>query len=370
MMDCVNHSELDMDDWGELLLQPLHGSRFPLAAEFEITERCNLNCLHCFINQPAGSAVSLQSEMNTAQVKDVLDQIAEAGCLHLLLTGGEPLLRPDFAEIYLHARQKGMLVMLFTNATLVTPAVIEMLKQAPPILVDVSVYGATQETYERVTRRPGSWERFMTGIRLLKENGLPLALKSVVLNSNKAELPLIRKLAEDMGVSFRYDASIFPRLDGSKVPFWERLSIDDMLALDREDPERMHTWALQYELSQKLALRSEKYVYSCGAGKRSFHIDSLGRLSMCMMARKPSYSILEMGFTQAWEALGKETQLERTLPVPCTNCSTSGICIQCPGWSQLVHGDNETVVDFICKLSKAREQEICYNRSVIEENAL
>jgi len=368
MMDCVNFYELDMDDWGEILLKPLQGKRYPLAAEFEITERCNLGCVHCFINQPAGSHVQLERELGTEQIKEILDQIADAGCLHLLLTGGEPLLRRDFAEIFLHARHKGMLVMLFTNATLVTPAVIETLKQAPPILVEISLYGASRETYEAVTRVPGSWERFNHGLRLLLESGLPLALKSVILQKNKAELPLMQKFAADRGLRYRYDGSIFPRLDGSDAPYWDRLDIEEMLELDRSDPERMHAWVLNYELSQKLQLRSEKYVYSCGAGRRSFHIDSRGRLAMCMMARKPSYSILEMGFLKAWEELGKEVQLERTLAVPCLDCSASGICIQCPGWSQLVHGDNESVVGFICKLNKARERQIWYTRSVIEEN--
>ncbi len=368
MMDCVNFYELDMDDWGEILLKPLQGKRYPLAAEFEITERCNLGCVHCFINQPAGSHVQLERELGTEQIKEILDQIADAGCLHLLLTGGEPLLRRDFAEIYLHARHKGMLVMLFTNATLVTPAVIETLKQAPPILVEISLYGASRETYEAVTRVPGSWERFNHGLRLLLESGLPLALKSVILQKNKYELPMMQKFAADRGLRYRYDGSIFPRLDGSDAPYWDRLDIEEMLELDRSDPERMHAWVLNYELSQKLQLRSEKYVYSCGAGRRSFHIDSRGRLAMCMMARKPSYSILEMGFLKAWEELGKEVQLERTLAVPCLDCSASGICIQCPGWSQLVHGDNESVVGFICKLNKARERQIWYTRSVIEEN--
>ena len=101
MMDCVNFYELDMDDWGEILLKPLQGKRYPLAAEFEITERCNLGCVHCFINQPAGSHVQLERELGTEQIKEILDQIADAGCLHLLLTGGEPLLQPGFAEALL-----------------------------------------------------------------------------------------------------------------------------------------------------------------------------------------------------------------------------------------------------------------------------
>lgn len=366
-MSCLNLPELFFDEWGDILLKPLNGARYPLAGEFELTDRCNLSCVHCFINQSAGCIKAREKELSTSQVKDILDQIAAAGCLHLLLTGGEPLLRPDFLEIYLHARRKGMIIMLFTNGTMLTPAIIEALKEAPPHLVEISMYGATQETYEAVTRVPGSFERFMRGVELLKASGLPFATKSVILSINKHELPLMKKLAEEKGWRFRYDGSIFPRIDGSQEPFKYRLSIEEMLELDRSDPERMQSWVDNYNYSKDLPMRSEKYVYSCGAGHRSFHIDSSGRLGMCMMARKPSFNILEMGFKAAWEKLGEARLKERTLKVPCLTCSASGMCIQCPGWSQLVHGDDETIVDFVCQLTKAREKEICYNKYVVEE---
>jgi len=309
-MTCLNLPEFAFDEWGEVLLKPLNGARYPLAGEFELTDRCNLSCVHCFINQSAGCAQARRNELSTSQVKDILDQIAAAGCLHLLLTGGEPLLRPDFAEIFLHARRRGMIIMLFTNGTMLTPAIVDVLKEAPPHLVEVSVYGATKHTYEAVTRVPGSFEHFLRGLHLLKAGGLPFSIKSVLLTINKHELAMMQKLAEDMDLSFRYDGSIFPRLNGSDDPFQYRLSIEEMLELDRSDPERMQT---------------------------------------------------------AWKKLGKARQKERTLKVPCLTCSASGMCIQCPGWSQLVHGDDETIVDFVCKLTKAREKEICYNENVIEE---
>ena len=366
-MSCLNLTEFAFDEWGDILLKPLHGGRYPLVGEIELTDRCNLTCTHCYINQPAGCIETRQQELSTEEVKDILDQIAEAGCLHLLLTGGEPLLRPDFPEIYLHARRKGMIIMLFTNATMLTPEIVDVLKQAPPHLVEVSIYGATKETYEAVTRLPGSFERFMRGLRLLKESGLPAATKTVLLTINRHELPLIQKLAEDMGLRYRYDGSIFPRLNGSDNPFNYRLGIEEMLELDRSDPERMQSWVDHYEQSRNLPMRSEKYLYSCGAGHRSFHIDSTGALSPCMMTRKPSFNILEMGFKEAWEKLGAVRVAERTLDVPCLHCSASGMCVQCPGWSQLVHGDDETVVDFVCQLTKAREREIKYNNLVVKE---
>ncbi len=366
-MSCLNLPEFAFDEWGDILLKPLNGARYPLAGEFELTDRCNLSCVHCFINQPAGCVQARPNELTTAQVKDILDQIATAGCLHLLLTGGEPLLRLDFSEIYLHARRKGMLIMLFTNATMLTPAIMDVLKEAPPHLVEVSMYGATKETYEAVTRVPGSYERFIRGLQLLKASGLRIATKSVLLTLNKHELPLMLKLAEDMDLPFRYDGSVFPRINGSESPFNYRLSIDEMLELDRSDSDRMQAWVDNYEYSKELPMRSEEYVYSCGAGHRSFHIDSVGNLSACLMARKPSFSIPEMGFQAAWKKLGEARFAKRKLETPCLSCSASGMCIQCPGWSQLVHGDDETIVDFICQLTKARENEICYNRFVLKE---
>ena len=99
-MDCNVYQSLDMDEWGVLMTTPLDGGRYPLSATLELTNRCNFNCVHCYINQPANDQVAKQRELTTDQVKKIIDDMAEVGVLFLTLTGGEPLLRPDFAEIY------------------------------------------------------------------------------------------------------------------------------------------------------------------------------------------------------------------------------------------------------------------------------
>ncbi len=187
------------------------------------------------------------------------------------------------------------------------------------------------------------------------------------MTPNKHELPLMMELADAFGVKFRYDGMIWPRFDGKKDTLQYRLSIEELLELDDDDPERMKAWDYGYELSQKYSMRHEKYAYNCGAGYRSFHINSSGVLSPCMMVRKPSYNILEKGFKAAWDALGVVRTTERTKSVPCVTCQAAGICVQCPGWSQLVHQDNESIVDFVCKLAKEREKQIVFNRNLFEE---
>src|SRR5512143_2978103 len=148
--------------------------RVPLEGTLETTYRCNLACVHCYVNLPAGSREARQRELSLDRLFALVDEIVEEGSLFVLFTGGEVLVRPDFPQLYLHARSKGLLVTIFTNGTLVTDAVADLLAEHPPEKVEISLYGMTKETYERVTRVPGSVEKCLAGMRRLVGRGLPL----------------------------------------------------------------------------------------------------------------------------------------------------------------------------------------------------
>lgn len=358
MADCVGCPEITLSELGEELLAQLQGRRYPLGGSLELTERCNLRCVHCYINQPAGSAEAAAREMTLPQVQTVLDKVAGAGCLFLLVTGGEPLLRPDFAEIWRYAKQKGLVLTLFTNGTLLTPRMADFLAEYRPHVIEITLYGATQGTYERVTGVPGSYARCMRAIDLLLERGLRLDLKSVLLRSNRHELEAMRVFAEGLGALFRFDGVLWPRLDGGQAALAERLPPEEVVALDREYPER------QWEYKDLIArtgpgqVRGER-VYACGAGQRSFHLDCAGQLSVCMMTRRPAYDLLRGSFQEGWEkVLGAELSKVRTLESPCPTCTVGVLCTQCPGWSQAVHGDDETPVDYVCKMGQLRAAQI------------
>lgn len=352
-MDCDTFPELELSDWSQSLLAKLQGRRYPFSGTLELNERCNMNCVHCYINQPAADGVAKARELSTSQVKHILDQMASAGCLYLLLTGGEILLRADFAEIYRHAHQRGMILSLFTNATLVTTRVADLLAEWRPHLIDITLYGATRETYEKVTRLPGSYDRCMQGIHLLLERRLPVTLKSVLMKSNLHELSQMRALADELGVTFRYDGLLWPRLDGSQAPLEQQVTVEDLLLLDREDPKRQAEWVKMADSFIGQKPRTE-FVYSCGAGYRNFHVDSRGWMSLCTMSRKGSQNLLATSFEQAWEALGKIRQAKRSQVTDCQTCTIGGLCMQCPGWSQAVHNDDETPVAFLCELGHRR----------------
>lgn len=356
-MDCSVLEEIFIDDWTHRLQQQLIGKRYPLGGMFELTDRCNLRCVHCYINQPAGCKEARESELTTDEVKSILDQLAEAGVLSITFTGGEVFLRSDFLEIYLYAKRLGFLVTIFTNGTLITREIIDVLTEFRPRLVEITLYGATRETYEKVTGVPGSYDRCINAVDMLLENKFLLYLKSIILKINMEELPLMRKFAEDHGLSFRYDGLIWPRLDGDEKTYAYRLGPEELVALDNGDPERLAEWQRMAEYFGGQLTRAEN-VYNCGAGLRSFHIDSEGRISACGMARNPNYNLRQTTFIEAWEQIGKIRSLKRQKETICQTCTLGGLCDQCPGWSQIVHGDDETPVDFICKLAHLRSQNL------------
>ncbi len=356
-MDCPNFQETNLSEWSEVLVGPLNGGRYPLSGTLELTDRCNLGCVHCYINQPAANRAIKSRELNTAQVKQILDQIAEAGCLFLLLTGGEMLLRPDFPEIYRYVHQKGILVTLFTNGTLITPQIADLFSEYRPRSIEITLYGASSETYEEVTQVKGSYARCIQGIQLLLERKLPLNLKSVLITTNLHELEQMKNLAKELGVKYRYDSLLWPRLDGCKEPRSFQVPIEQIIEMDFSEPDRRQEWERIAGMFFNQNVRSE-YVYSCGAGLRSFHIDSFGKMSICTMVRSSSFDLLQMTFQEAWEQLGKLRELKRQLETPCRTCTLGGLCNQCPGWSQAVHGDDETPVDFVCQLAHQRAERV------------
>jgi len=169
--------------------------------------------------------------------------MAAAGCLWLLYTGGEILVRKDFLDIYDYAKKTGFLITLFTNATLVTPAVAEHLATWSPFSIEISLYGRTAATHDRVTGVAGSFARTMRGVRLLMDGGLPPILKTMVLKPNAHEIwDMKRFVEEELSLEFRFDAMINPRVDSSIAPLSVRLSPQDVVEFDLKDPNRVNEW--------------------------------------------------------------------------------------------------------------------------------
>jgi radical SAM protein with 4Fe4S-binding SPASM domain len=365
-MSCSFNPDLTLDEFSERMLAPIGDARFPLSASIELTERCNLSCLHCYINQPALANAVRSTELSTSGWRRIIDQMAEEGTLFLLITGGEPLLREDFEELFIHTRNRGMLVSLFSNATMLTPRVADVLADWGLHSLEVSLYGATPETYEKVTRQTGSFERCLRGIELALTKGFKVSLKTVLLTVNQHELDAMRALTESYGLEFRYDSTLWPRVDGTTANTKYQLSNQAMIQLDLSDPDRREGWEETAQSFEGQLLRAGN-VFTCGAGYRSCHIDSRGRMSPCIMVRKPQYNVLIDGFSRAWENLGKVRSYKRSMHTACETCPAAALCTMCPGWSLAIAGDYESIYPPVCEIGLLRyshfAKQLVYNRN-------
>jgi radical SAM protein with 4Fe4S-binding SPASM domain len=354
-MECPHIPEISHGEYMEGVYQKMLHRHLPMGASLELTERCNLNCAHCYINRPPGDREARKRELTTAQWQNLLDDMAQAGVLGLVLTGGETLLRTDFREIYGHAKKRGMVINVFTNATLITPGLADFLRDLTPSLVEITVYGRTPETYEAVTRVPGSYEKCLRGIDLLMARGIPLALKTMVMTINAHELWDLKAWAESLGARFRYDMALNARLDGGRQPLPLRLSPEQVVEFDRQDKKRFQEWR---EFAEKfVGPRNSEYLYTCGAGLASFSIDSYGNMLPCVISRSAAYDVTQGSFIEGWQEFLPKVRLQKPgKDYPCGRCELLSLCEQCPGWSYLEHGDPDSPVDYLCRVAHLRAQ--------------
>lgn len=345
-------------DWSMEIHQQVLSRRVPINGTIEITRHCNLQCAHCYSNLPLGDHKARCRELTFDDHCRILDEITDAGCLWLLFTGGEIFARKDFLDIYTYAKQKGLLITLFTNATLVTPDIADYLVKWRPFSIEITLYGHTRETYERVTGISGSYERFMRGIRLLMERGLPLKLKTIAITTNKHEIWEMKQFAEeDLGLEFKFDAMINCRIDCSQSPLAVRLEPKAVVDLDLQDPGRIAEWKRFCERFTGPVHSSEQWddLYHCGGGVNTFAIDPSGKLSVCVLSRKDSYDIRKGSFREGWEQfLLTVRQKKNTRQTKCVACEIKAMCGMCPANGELENQDPEEPVDFFCQVAHLR----------------
>jgi radical SAM protein with 4Fe4S-binding SPASM domain len=352
------------------LWEKLADRRVPLSFDLEITARCNNDCRHCYINLPAGDAAARRAELSVAEIGDLADQAVALGGLWCLISGGEPLLRPDFAEIYLSLRRKGLLVSVFTNACLVSEEHVALFKKYPPRdAVEVTVYGVTEETYERVTRRPGSYTAFRRGLGLLLDNGIRVRLKAMALRSNVHELPAIAAFCRERTADhFRFDPLLHLRYDGdprrNEEIRSERLPAAEIVAIEQADEER--ATALEKGCDRLIHPEYEgevcDHLFRCGAGNASFVVSYDGIFRPCADLWHPdcTYDLRQGRLAEAWnELVPRVRNMRSTNPdflARCRRCPIINLCLWCPAHAHLETGELDGFSPYFCKVAHARAQ--------------
>lgn len=355
--------------WGKI-----RGKRAPMSFDLEITARCNNDCRHCYINLPAGDRSAKEEELSFEEIKGIADEAVSLGAIWCLITGGEPLLREDFSDIYLYLKRKGLLVRIFTNAVLIKEEHVRLFRKYPPRDVEVSVYGVTEETYERVTRRRGSFAPFMRGLNLLLDGGVKVRFKAMAMRSNFHELPEIARFCRERTKDyFRFDPLLHLRIDGDPVRNEEikseRLSPEEMVALERSDPERSRAMD---EGCDKLIVPEFSHIkcdhlFHCGAGNSSFAVSCNGIFRLCPSLWHPDciYDLRKGNLTDAWRNLVPRVRDMRSsrkeFLEKCRVCPIINLCLWCPANAHLEVGEMDAIIDYFCQVAHARAEALTKN---------
>lgn len=349
-----------------ILNTPMLKGKKPLLGklDLELTERCNNNCIHCYINRSVDDLTVKNKELSTAEIKEILEQAASLGCLMVRFTGGEPLLREDFEELYLFTRKLGLKVLLFTNATLITPHLADILACIPPLeKIEISVYGMTKTSYEAVTRIPGSFEAAWQGINLLLDKKVPFIIKSALLPPNKDEMEEMALWAStlswmDRPPSFGMALDLRGRRDSQRknrrIQNLRSSPSDVLEFLTRNPDEYLKT---NREFCSKFIRPPGEKLFSCGAGVGGGCVDAYGNLQPCILLRHPAtvYSLkrgsLKDGLTGFFPNIRQTTANNPDYLARCARCFLKGLCEQCPAKSWMEHGTLDTPVSYLCDMA-------------------
>jgi radical SAM protein with 4Fe4S-binding SPASM domain len=343
----------------------------PNVCQFELTFKCGLHCRHCYsdcYNNPA----CIKRELNTQDIKLIIDKIHKMGVLWLCFTGGDPLEREDFLDIYSYAKDKGFLLTVFTSGYSMTEEIADYFKKRPPFVVEITINGISKEGYEDITGIGGSHEKAMAGLEMMLERKIPLKVKTMATRQNYKELPQIKAFLEEKGLKFRPSSLLHVRLNSDKAPCSLRLSPGEILGLDGlfggrgnpcgcPDVGAIHELPLHNRAGTSPAPTNNRLFRCAAGGGDGLNLDPYGKMFMCSCIRTPTIDFLKADLSEIENMRKTFTDLATSGFKTHSKCQRCGIidkCHLCPGKALLETGDLEAPVEYYCQLAEATSEKM------------
>lgn len=367
-MEEINEKlHIDLLDFDQTRRKEWVAKRKPFSVLFELTSNCNMNCIHCYLKNN-----HISDELSFERIIEIIDILYDHSILFLTFTGGEVLTRKDFIDIYLYAKKKGFLVEVFTNGYLVNDKLIEVFKEYPPLLVDISLYGANEETYYSITGIKGALSRVIENCKKLKEANIRTFFKSPIIKPTLLQIHDMKKIADDIGVPFIYSFEICSAIDGDCSPKDLQVPLSEILKNEfnnyYEQIESGQRQAKQgiSEIEKDLIMNDS--VYTCNVAINSFVIDYKGRMLPCMKLRHHGIVLSKENYDQIWDEFKKYSQLKCSKDYRCHGCDSRYYCDVCPAEMEFLYQDVEYRNDQICLCAQIRKK--FYNGEISFEEAL
>lgn len=331
--------------------------RLPLDGSLDLTYLCNNNCRHCWLRTSPDSA-QMQDELSKQEIISIIDQARMLGCRHWNISGGEPMLRSDFSEIFKYITKNSISYSINTNGTLITPRIAQLMKRKGSKMI--SLYGATEDVHDNITRNPGSFEATMQGFSYLKEAGADFIVQIVPLRDNYHQFDDMVILAKSLSPVYRVGAPwLFLSAGGSLERNTEiasqRINPRDVIELDLPDVD------YEEQLSKNPCTASnidDKLLASCILQGNGFHIDPYGAISHCAFIKDPMlrYSLRQGTFQEAWEdfipsladRIGGGPEYQEN----CACCEMRSDCRWCDAYGYLENRRHGAKVEYLCQIAR------------------
>jgi len=334
--------------------------RLPMEASIDLTYRCNNNCRHCWL-RISTNAREKEDELSFDEIKGIVDNARNLGCRHWSISGGEPMLRPDFPDIFDYITNKSISYSLNTNGTLITPKIAQILKSKGNKMV--ALYGATADVHDRVTRNPGSFDAVMRGFAYLKEAGAGFVVQIIPMRDNFHQYEKMIELAKSLSNNYRIGAPwlYLSACGDSKINNEikrQRLSPKDVVDLDKPDL-LFEGKTDQREGSCGYTPEGDNRLFAaCISNCRNFHIDPYGKMSFCSFIKDPSlrYDLRKGTVADGWDrfipSITDDVRGTKEYMDGCSSCDNRKNCRWCPVYAYLEHGDYSKKVEHLCAVAE------------------
>lgn len=343
--------------------QNLGQIRLPLDASFDLTYRCNNNCRHCWL-RIAPDAKEKEQELSFSEIKNIVNQSRMLGVRKWALSGGEPMLRQDFADIFDYITSYAISYSINTNGTFITPAIARLMQRKGNKMV--ALYGADAKTHDHITRNPGSYDATMRGFAYLKEAGAGFTVQLVPMRDNYHQFAQMVALAESLSRHYRIGAP-WLYLSSSADPAInaeiKRQRLSPCAVIDLDKPSLSFEEKMEKETGCGIVKEGDAHLFAaCIANRRNFHVDPYGKMGFCGFIKDPGllYDLKQGTVEEAWEkfvpSLVDKVHGSKENQSNCAVCDKRKNCRWCPVYAYLEHGDYSRKIDYLCEVAEENKR--------------
>lgn len=347
------------------LMRLAEAQNIPLTGSMELLPLCNLNCDMCYVRL-SRAEMEARGRIRTGQEwLELGRQMAEAGTLFLLLTGGEPLLHPDFMTIYTGLKKLGMILTINTNATLIDRDWADFFACDKPRRINITLYGASNRTYEKLCHCSDGFDRVVRAVKLLRSRGVDVKLSATITPANVDDIPQMLCTARELDVPMHMETYIMPAIRERFNAFDRQNRLPPEAAAAArilglrgglgEEMFRQYRAEALRRIDSFEPRRPEPCTVSCHGGKCSFSISWQGLLRPCVVLTQPEITVFETGFEAAWQQVSDEFLAGRYCS-DCSACRLRPICRVCAAAPYLETGDSMAKPVYLCRYAAESER--------------